>query len=92
MPKNSILINTARKEIVHESEMLEFMKERSDFKYITDVLPDNHEEMQKNFGKDIFQLPKNGCSNTEANINAGIAAAQQIVDFLKNGNRKYQVN
>jgi D-3-phosphoglycerate dehydrogenase len=33
-----------------------------------------------------------GAQTEEANINAGVAAARQIVDFLKNGNEKFRVN
>ena len=93
MPKKGVLINTARKEVIHESEMMEFMNERSDFKYVTDILPGNHTEMQAKFPNRYFSTPKKmGAQTAEANSNAGIAAARQIVDFLKNGNEQFRVN
>lgn len=93
LPKGAVLINTARKEVVHEAEILEFMQERTDFKYLTDILPGNHAEMQEKLAGRYFSTPKKmGAQTAEANINAGIAAAQQIVDFLKNGNQRFRVN
>lgn len=93
MPKKGVLINTARKEVIHEAEMVEFMSERADFKYMTDILPGNHAEMLEKFPKRYFAPPKKmGAQTAEANINAGIAAAKQIVDFFKNRNEKFRVN
>lgn len=93
MPKGGILVNTARKEVVHEAEMLQFMEARPDFKYVTDILPGNHAEMQEKFGARYFSTPKKmGAQTAEANINAGIAAARQIVDFIVKGDTKFQVN
>lgn len=93
LPKGAVLINTARKEVIHEAEILEFMQERTDFKYLTDILPGNHAEMQEKLTGRYFSTPKKmGAQTAEANINAGIAAAQQIVDFLKNGNQRFRVN
>ncbi|OJV40483.1 MAG: 3-phosphoglycerate dehydrogenase [Bacteroidales bacterium 36-12] len=93
LPKGAVLINTARKEVINETEILEFMQERTDFKYMTDIMPGNHQEMQTKLQGRYFATPKKmGAQTSEANINAGIAAAQQIVDFLKNGNRRFQVN
>lgn len=93
LPKGAVLINTARKEVINEIEILEFMQERTDFKYMTDIMPGNHQEMQAKLQGRYFATPKKmGAQTSEANINAGIAAAQQIVDFLKNGNRRFQVN
>lgn len=93
LPKGAVLINTARKEVIHETEILEFMQERTDFKYLTDIMPGNHAEMQEKLAGRYFSTPKKmGAQTAEANINAGIAAAQQIVDFLKNGNQRFRVN
>ena len=93
MPKGAVLINTARKEVINEPEMVKVLEERPDFKYLTDIMPGNHAELAEKFAARYFSTPKKmGAQTAEANINAGIAAANQIVDFLKNGNRKFQVN
>lgn len=93
MPKNALLINTARKEVINESEIVKLMDERKDFKYVTDIMPGNHAEMAEKFAERYFSTPKKmGAQTAEANTNAGIAAANQIVDFIKNGNAKFKVN
>ena len=93
MPKGAMLINTARKEVIHESELVKLMEERTDFRYMTDIMPGNHAELAEKFAGRYFSTPKKmGAQTAEANINAGIAAANQIVDFLKNGVNKFQVN
>lgn len=93
LPKGAVLVNTARKEVVHEAEMVQFMEARPDIKYVTDVMPDNHAEMLEKFPTRYFATPKKmGAQTSEANINAGIAAAKQIVGFLKTGNEKFRVN
>jgi len=93
MPKKGVLINTARKEVINEPEMVKFMEEHTDFKYVTDIMPSNHAEMAEKFARRYFSTPKKmGAQTAEANINAGIAAANQIVDFIKNGNEKFRVN
>lgn len=93
MPKNALLINTARKEVINEAEMVKLMGERNDFKYVTDIMPGNHAEMKEKFADRYFSTPKKmGAQTAEANTNAGIAAANQIVDFLENGNEKFRVN
>jgi len=93
MPKGGILVNTARKEVINEQEMINFLAERTDCKYVTDILPGNHAEMQEKFAARYFSTPqKMGAQTAEANINAGIAAARQIVDFLKTGNQQFRVN
>ena len=93
MPKGGILVNTARKEVIDEEEMVKLMEARADFKYVTDILPGNHAEMQEKFATRYFSTPKKmGAQTAEANINAGIAAAQQIVAFLKTGDEKFRVN
>jgi len=93
MPKNALLINTARKEVINEAEMVKLMEDRKDFKYVTDIMPGNNVEMAEKFAERYFSTPKKmGAQTAEANTNAGIAAASQIVDFIKNGNEKFRVN
>lgn len=92
-PKGSVLINTARKEVIDEAGLLQLMQERTDFKYLTDIMPANHTEMEAACAGRYFSTPKKmGAQTAEANINAGIAAARQIVGFLKEGNEKFRVN
>lgn len=92
MKKGAILINTARKEVINESELIELMKERTDIKYITDIMPDADAEFKQFEGR-YFSTPKKmGAQTAEANTNAGIAAAKQIVGYLKDGITKFQVN
>ncbi|WP_165020621.1 3-phosphoglycerate dehydrogenase [Dysgonomonas sp. ZJ279] len=93
MPKNALLINTARKEVINEEEIVKVMADRKDFKYVTDIMPGNHAEMAEKYADRYFSTPKKmGAQTAEANTNAGIAAADQIVDFIKNGNEKFRVN
>ena len=93
MPKGAVLVNTARKEVIDEAEMLEFMAARPDFKYVTDIVPGNDAAMTEKFPERYFTTPKKmGAQTSEANINAGIAAAKQIVDFINNGNTQCKVN
>lgn len=92
MKKGGIVINTARKEVVDEPELLKLMAEREDLKYITDIKPDADADFAKFEGR-YFSTPKKmGAQTAEANINAGIAAARQINAFFKDGCTKYQVN
>ena len=93
MKKNAILINTSRKEVINEKELIKLMEERTDLKYVTDLMPDNHEEFLKKFPGRYFATPKKmGAQTVEANINAGKAAANQIIDFFKTGKTRFQVN
>ena len=93
MKKNAILINTSRKEVINEKELIKLMEERKDIKYITDLMPDNHEEFLNKFKGRYFATPKKmGAQTEEANINAGKSAANQIIDFFKTGKTKFQVN
>lgn len=93
MPKGAIVINTARKEVMDEAGLLKMMEERPDFKYLTDIMPAAHQELAEKYAGRYFSTPKKmGAQTAEANINAGIAAARQIVDFLENGNEKFRVN
>ncbi|MBQ6204238.1 MAG: 3-phosphoglycerate dehydrogenase [Prevotella sp.] len=92
MKKGGIVVNTARKEVINEPELLKLMAEREDIKYITDIKPDADAEFQKFEGR-YFSTPKKmGAQTAEANINAGIAAAKQINAFFKDGCTKFQVN
>lgn len=93
MPKNALLINTARKEVINETQIVKLMEDRKDFKYVTDIMPGNHTEMAEKFAGRYFSTPKKmGAQTAEANTNAGIAAANQIVDFIANGNERFRVN
>lgn len=93
MPKGAIVVNTARKEVIDEAGLLRMMEERPDFKYLTDIMPAAHQELAEKYTGRYFSTPKKmGAQTAEANINAGIAAARQIVDFLENGNEKFRVN
>ena len=93
LPKNGMIINTARKEVVNEADMVKIMNERPKFKYATDIKPGNHDEMVEKFGKRYFASAKKcGAQTAEANMNAGLASAQQIVDFFENGNEEFRVN
>ena len=93
MPKGGLLVNTARKEVINEDELIRFMQERADFRYVTDIMPAADQKMQELFAERYFATPKKmGAQTAEANINAGIAAAKQIVDFFENGVTKFQVN
>ncbi|MBE9488609.1 MAG: 3-phosphoglycerate dehydrogenase [Bacteroidetes bacterium] len=93
MPKGATLINTARKEVINEAELVKLMAEREDFKYIADIAPNNAEELTEKFGNRFFATPKKmGAQTAEANLNAGIAAATQIINFFTKGDRKFQVN
>ena len=93
MPKGATLVNTARKEVIDEVGLAKAFEERTDLKYITDIAADSQAVLDGKFGKRVFATSKKmGAETAEANVNAGLAAARQIVDFLKNGNKKFQVN
>lgn len=93
MPKNGVLINTARKEIIDEEGLKRALKEREDLRYISDIRPDNAEELENEFAARVFFTPKKmGAQTGEANFNAGVAAAEQSIAYLKDGWNKYQVN
>ena len=93
-------MNTARKEVINEPELVKVLEERQDLKYITDIAAGNQAELNEKFGKRVFATPKKmGAETAEANVNAGVAAvnagvaaANQICDFFATGNRKFQVN
>jgi D-phosphoglycerate dehydrogenase len=93
MPQGAFLINTARKEVVNEEDLVKLMAEREDFKYATDIAPENLAELKEKFGNRVFATPKKmGAETSEANINAGLAAIRQAIGFLKDGIDKFRVN
>ncbi len=93
MPKGATLVNTARKEVIHEDDLLTVLRERPDFTYISDIAPDNADEIAKEFeGRFFFTPKKMGAQTGEANVNAGLAAANQIIGYLKDGDETFRVN
>ncbi len=93
MPNGGTLINTARKEVIHEDELVKVMNDREDLKYYSDIAPTNSDFLTENFADRTFFSPKKmGAQTAEANIKAGKAAAEQIVAFIKNGDKTFQVN
>ena len=93
MPKGATLINTARKEVIDEAGLEKALEDRPDLKYAADVAPDNLAALQEKFGLRVFATPKKmGAQTAEANINAGLAAARQIVAFFESGDKRFQVN
>ena len=93
MPKGGVLVNTARKEVIDEDGLMKAMEERPDLRYVSDIKPDKAEEFEKKFADRVFFTPKKmGAQTAEANFNAGVAAAEQSVAYLKDGWNKYQVN
>ena len=93
MPKGACLVNTARKEVIDEEGLMRALEDRPDLKYVADVAPDNYEALREKFGVRVFATPKKmGAQTAEANMNAGLAAASQIVDYFETGNTRFQVN
>lgn len=92
MPKGGVLINTARKEVIDEESLVALMAERTDFSYIADVAPDNKEEFKQFEGRYFFTPKKMGAQTQEANINAGVAAANQIIKYFKTGDETFRLN
>jgi D-3-phosphoglycerate dehydrogenase / 2-oxoglutarate reductase len=93
MPGPACLVNTARAEVINETDLARIFEERKDFAYLSDIEPTNKAEFELKYkGRFFFTPKKMGAQTEEANINAGIAAARQIVGFLKNGDRTFQVN
>ncbi len=93
MPKGGMLINTARKEVIDEAGLAKALEERPDIKYLADIKPDNAEELSAKFSNRVFFTPKKmGAQTAEANINAGIAAARQVVAYLRDGIDRFRVN
>jgi D-3-phosphoglycerate dehydrogenase len=93
MPKNGVLINAARKEVIDEESLAAALEARADIRYVADVKPDNAAELEEKYGDRVFFTPKKmGAQTSEANINAGLAAAKQVVAHLKDGWNRFQVN
>lgn len=93
MPKGGCLVNTARKEVINEAELEKVLTDRPDLKYVTDVAAVHQEDLNNKFPKQVFATPKKmGAETAEANINAGLAAAQQICDYFATGCTKFQLN
>ncbi|MDE6139987.1 MAG: 3-phosphoglycerate dehydrogenase [Alistipes sp.] len=93
MPKGAAIVNTARKEVIDEEGLMRAMTEREDLKYVTDIAPEAAEAFAEKFGKRFFATPKKqGAETGEANVNAGLAAARQIVDYFATGNERFRVN
>ena len=92
MKKGGIVVNTARKEVINEAELIKLLAEREDLKYITDIKPDADEEFRKFEGRYFATPKKMGAQTAEANINAGIAAAKQIISYFATGDEKFRVN
>ena len=93
MPKGAVLVNTARKEVIDEAGLERALEDRPDLKYVADVMPDNYEALREKFGVRIFATPKKmGAQTSEANVNAGLAAARQIVAYFTEGCTRFQVN
>lgn len=93
MPYGACLVNTARKELLDEEGLIKAFEERPDLKYVTDIAPERYEEMKEKFGDRVFATPKKmGAETAEANINAGLAAAHQIVEYFELGSTRFQVN
>jgi D-3-phosphoglycerate dehydrogenase len=93
MPQGATIINTARKEVIDEDGLRKMLEERPDFKYISDIAPSNHEELAGKFECRYYSTPKKqGAETSEANVNAGVAAAEQMVGFFENGDQTYRVN
>lgn len=93
MPKGACLVNTARKEVIHEDDLIKLMEERPDFKYLSDIEPDKKAEFEAKLSGRFFFTPKKmGAQTSEANINAGFAAAEQIINFFQTGSTRFKVN
>ena len=93
MPKGATLVNTARKEVINEEDMIRLMDTRDDFMYLSDIAPNNADEFAAKFAGRFFFTPKKmGAQTSEANINAGVAAANQIVKFFADGDETFRVN
>ena len=93
MPKGGILVNTARQDVINEPELIATMQERTDLRYLSDLQLAAHDEALEKLGDRYFATPKKmGAQTAEANINAGLAAANQIVGFFKDGCTRFQVN
>lgn len=93
MPINGVLVNTARKEVIDEEGLMKALEEREDLRYVSDIKPGNAQQLEEKFPTRVFFTPKKmGAQTAEANFNAGVAAVEQAIAYLKDGWNKYQVN
>lgn len=93
MKPNGIIVNTARKEVIDEEGLLKAFEERPDLCYLTDITPKALDTFNEKLGTRFFATPKKmGAQTAEANINAGLAAARQIVKFFTDGDITFKVN
>lgn len=93
LPKHGMLINTARQDVVNEDDVIKIMEERKDFTYVTDFTPKNESIIKEKFaGRCFYPIKKTGAQTEEANTNAGIAAARQIINFFDKGDLTFKVN
>jgi len=93
MPAGATLVNTARKEVINEEGLIKIFQERDDFRYLSDIAPDCKEELVEKYGDRVFFSPKKmGAQTAEANLNAGVSAARQIINFIQNGDTTFKVN
>jgi len=93
MPKGAVIVNTARKEVIDEDSLKRILEEREDFRYVSDIAPDSADSLVENFGGRVYFTPKKmGAQTAEANINAGLAAARQIINYLERGDETFKVN
>ena len=92
LPQGATIINTARKEVIHEPSLQQIFIDRPDFRYVTDVTPDCKEVLSSYTGRYFATPKKMGAQTAEANNNAGVAAANQIINFFEKGDKKFQVN
>lgn len=93
LPKGGCLVNTARKEVINEEELLKVLEERQDIKYVTDIAADNQQILNEKFASRVFATSKKmGAETAEANVNAGLASANQIVKFFASGDKTFQIN
>ncbi len=58
MPKNAVLVNTARKEVIDEEGLLKMFELRPDFKYISDIAPDCIADIESKYPNRYFFTPK----------------------------------
>lgn len=93
MPQGATLVNTARKEVIHEDDMLKLLADRADFKYLSDIAPVKRNEFENEFAEQVFFTPKKmGAQTVEANLNAALASANQIINYFENGDVTFKVN
>lgn len=88
-----IMVNTARKEVIDEEALLKAFEEKPKFRYVSDVEPDCSAKLAELYADRSYWTPKKmGAQTGEANVNAGVAAAKQIIAFFEKGDKTYKVN